>query len=218
MNLSEILTIFIGLFLGLVIVDITRRANRRRRNNLKFASSFIEIDQELKQNEIEESSNLSKSIEEEEIETEIANQERSEEGILLILYLKSQGQNELTLSLFKAELETVGMTYHEKGYFFFNSMTASDIHFSLLNGMKPGVLDEQSSTQLLSLVLDTRKNLNPVESFERMMGFATWFSESFKTDLLDDSRNILTKQMIDHMRQKAQEEQRQNLSAVNNET
>jgi len=39
-------------------------------------------------------------------------------------------------------------------------------------------------------------------------------SESFNADLLDENRNVLTKQMLVHMRQEAQEFQRQKLAIV----
>ena len=83
----------------------------------------------------------------------------------------------------------------------------------MLNGINPGIFNNETRTSLVSLVLDTQNNNNPVEALEKMLELANWFSKSFNADLLDESRNLLTKQMIDHMRQKAQEDQRQYLSS-----
>jgi FtsZ-interacting cell division protein ZipA len=106
----------------------------------------------------------------------------------------------------------MGMSYSEKGYFYYNSLSEEQINFTLLNGMKPGVFDN-NKTSMVSLVLDTKKNNNPVESFKKMLELAQWFSDSFDTDLLDESRNFLTKQMIDHMRQQAENDHQKYLIA-----
>ena len=220
MVLSEILTLLIGFLLSLVIVDGIRRLIKRRKNNLKFASAFVELEKDKQieglvesvERESEDNVNLDIDLTEVTSEQEVKNRKLTN-GLLLIIYIKTQSKDPLSLALIKNELETKGMSYNQKGFFYFNNLNQEQVNFSLLNGINPGIFNDETRTSLVSLVLDTQNNNNPVEALEKMLELANWFSKSFNADLLDESRNMLTKQMIDHMRQKAQEDQRQYLTS-----
>ena len=211
--LSELLTILIGLLLAIVLVDGIRRALRVRKKNLEFASKFIELEDEmeLKQELIEEDNEDAKL----DNPKEIIPRSDLRMGQLLIIYLQTDEEHKLSLSSMKSDLELQEMSFNDKGFFFFNSAKLPYIHFTLLNGIKPGHFEPSVEFSLVSIVLDTQRNSNPVEAFEKMLELSEWFSSNFKAIRLDESRNPLTKQMLDHMRQKAQDDQRQSLSNSN---
>ena len=60
----------------------------------------------------------------------------------------------------------------------------------------------------------SKKVTNVVESFDFMFSVVDSLSQEFPCKLLDENRNLLTKQMLDHMRNKALEFHRLNLSRV----
>ena len=191
MSLSEILTLLMGVLLALV--------------------QFIELQEN--ENIDDKDENPNPLNQEEHITSEDLNENSSKEiknknsasSIFLIINLRSKTLDQLSLPLIQSELKSMGMSYSEKGYFYYNSLSEEQINFTLLNGMKPGVFDNNKTS--------TKKNNNPVESFEKMLELAQWFSDSFDTDLLDESRNFLTKQMIDHMRQQAEDDHQKYLIA-----
>ena len=61
----------------------------------------------------------------------------------------------------------------------------------------------------MKLLAQTRENL--AEAFDLMSSLAKTLSEVFSCSLLDENRNLLTKQMLEHMRNVTQEYQRQHL-------
>ena len=61
-------------------------------------------------------------------------------------------------------------------------------------------------------MLDPGKTPKVVESFDLMFSVAQSLSETFSCSLLDENRNLLTKQMLEHMRNESQEFQRQSLA------
>ena len=101
----------------------------------------------------------------------------------------------------------------ERGYF--SVMDGDDqLLFNILNGKNPGTFLEGTFTSDIAFVLDPLSVHSPVEVFDLMYELSQIISESFNADLLDENRNILTKQMLVHMRQEAQEFQRQKLAVV----
>ena len=64
------------------------------------------------------------------------------------------------------------------------------------------------------MVLDPNNLSNPVESFDLLLQVSRALEEKFNCDLLDEDRNLLTKQMIEHMRQKVHDHRRQFLAST----
>ena len=73
---------------------------------------------------------------------------------------------------------------------------------------------EEKTSSDIALVLDPSKTPKVVESFDLMFSVAKSLSEDFSCSLLDENRNLLTKQMLEHMRDESQEFQRQRLANV----
>ena len=73
------------------------------------------------------------------------------------------------------------------------------------------VRDTRESEYLISL-----KQLKRVlpESFDLLINASQSLKENFKCEVLDEDRNLLTKQMIEHMRQQVLEYRRQFLAST----
>lgn len=222
-NLAEILTLIIGLLLALVFIDGIRRSLRGRASSLKvdlidseeiersdFEQEWLNGYDEKDNFEIpEESSN---EITEEFEEIDIS-QSSSLVRQLLIINLSSGKDNIFSYDSIPSMLRDYPFSFDERGYF---SVTDGDDHllFNILNGKNPGTFLEGTSTSDIAFVFDPLSVLSPVEVFDLMYEISQAISESFNADLLDENRNVLTKQMLVHMRQEAQEFQRQKLAIV----
>ena len=222
-NLAEILTLIIGLLLALVFIDGIRRSLRSRASALKVdlinsaETGRSDFEQEWLDG-YDEKDNFAIS---EEASNEIL-EEFEEIGIthssslvrrLLIINLSSGKDNIFSYDSIPSMLRGYPFSFDERGYF---SVTDGDDHllFNILNGKNPGTFLEGTSTSDIAFVFDPLNVLSPVEVFDLMYEISQTISESLNADLLDENRNVLTKQMLLHMRQEAQEFQRQKLAIV----
>ena len=211
-NLAEILTIIIGLLLALVFVDGIRRSIKIRKNKLK-----VDLAQPLAP-EAEELEDISDpTIDETEFLDEL---EDSVEDIpilkghsLIIFNLCSKDNETFSSTTLSESLSSYSFLFEDKGFFTFRDNT-EEILFSLINAKKPGNFLEEKTSSDIALVLDPSKTPKVVESFDLMFSVAKSLSEDFSCSLLDENRNLLTKQMLDHMRDESQEFQRQRLANV----
>ena len=212
LNLAEILTVIIGLLLALVFVDGIRRSVKTRKNKLKV---------DLVQPSVPETEELEDipgpTIDETEFLDEL---EDSVEDIpilkghsLIIFNLSSKDNETFSSITLSKSLSSYSFLFEDKGFFTFRDNT-EEILFSLINAKKPGNFLEEKTSSDIALVLDPSKTPKVVESFDLMFSVAKSLSESFSCSLLDENRNLLTKQMLDHMRDESQEFQRQRLANV----
>jgi|TARA_B110000438_G_scaffold301722_1_gene357346 FtsZ-interacting cell division protein ZipA len=216
-NLSETLTIIIGLLLVLVLFDGIRRSRRTKKSKLKVElMDGLEIDKELES-----------SVDELYVEDYDLNQEsqinsttdtnESEEFIketshdLFIFNIKSLNQDTFNHSSISEALEPRNSIFDNKGFFLICDDEEIPI-FTLINSKKPGTLFEGDSTGDISLFMDPSKSKNPLESFNLLLDLSSSLADTFHADLLDENRNHITKQMLAHLKQKAQEYQRQNFT------
>ena len=212
LNLAEILTVIIGLLLALVFVDGIRRSVKTRKNKLKV---------DLVQPSVPETEELEDipgpTIDETEFLDEL---EDSVEDIpilkghsLIIFNLSSKDNETFSSITLSKSLSSYSFLFEDKGFFTFRDNT-EEILFSLINAKKPGNFLEEKTSSDIALVLDPSKTPKVVESFDLMFSVAKSLSEDFSCSLLDENRNLLTKQMLDHMRDESQEFQRQRLANV----
>ncbi len=212
LNLAEILTVIIGLLLALVFVDGIRRSVKTRKNKLKV---------DLVQPSVPETEELEDipgpTIDETEFLDEL---EDSVEDIpilkghsLIIFNLSSKDNETFSSITLSKSLSSYSFLFEDKGFFTFRDNT-EEILFSLINAKKPGNFLEEKTSSDIALVLDPSKTAKVVESFDLMFSVAKSLSEDFSCSLLDENRNLLTKQMLDHMRDESQEFQRQRLANV----
>ena len=86
--------------------------------------------------------------------------------------------------------------------------------FSVLNGKNPGIFLDSVTSNDVALVLDPMNLSNPVEAFELFIEVSQSLKETFQCNILDEDRNLMTKQMIEHMKHQFHEQQRQFLASA----
>ena len=210
-NLAEILTLLIGCLLALVFIDGVRRAFRIRRSKLKV--DLIDTTSESNLNFEEEW----QGYEEHE---ETLSSEKSEEDLditpkvsLNIIHLNDDSGEVFSESTLSQALVFYNYTFEEKGFFtILDSDNAPS--FSILNGKNPGFFSESITSNDIALVLDPNNLSNPVEAFELFVEVSESLQETFQCNILDEDRNFMTKQMIEHMKHQFHEHQRQFLASA----
>ena len=213
-NLSEILTIVIGLLLALVFIDGIRRAIRIRRSSLKV--DLIDADEYVSKDFEEEwMQGFSDEAPKEEFEVgkEEASLDIKPSSSLLILHLSSQKKGQFSKDSISTALNGLNTVYEEKGLFTVLD-TNENIAFSIINGKKPGTFSEDNTSDDLALVLDPVNLSSPLESFDLLIQISQSLKEIFECEVLDEDRNLLTKQMIEHMKQQVIEYRRQHLAST----
>ena len=213
-NLAEILTLLIGCLLALVFIDGVRRAFRIRRSKLKV--DLIDTTSESNLNFEEEW----QGYEEHEEHEETLSSEKSEEELditpkvsLNIIHLNDASGEVFSESSLSQALVFYNYTFEEKGFFtILDSDNAPS--FSILNGKNPGFFSESITSNDIALVLDPNNLSNPVEAFELFVEVSESLQETFQCNILDEDRNFMTKQMIEHMKHQFHEHQRQFLASA----
>jgi FtsZ-interacting cell division protein ZipA len=213
-NLPEILTIVIGALLALVFIDGIRRAIRIRRSSLKV--DLMDVNEYVSK-DFEEEWMHGFSDEPPKEEFEVREEETSLDikpsTSLLILHLDSQKIDQFSKDSISAALNGLNFVYEEKGMF--TVLNANEnIAFSIINGKKPGTFLEDNTSDDLALVLDPVNLSSPLESFDLLIKISQSLKEIFECEVLDEDRNLLTKQMIEHMKQQVIEYRRQHLAST----
>ena len=212
LNLAEILTIIIGLLLALVFVDGIRRSIKTRKNKFKVdlvepSRSKIEGLEDIYNPSAEEAEFL------EELEKSVEDIHIHKGHGLFIINLCSKDSETFSYTSLSKSLSSYRSKFEDKGFFTLRDST-EEVLFSIINAKAPGSFLEEKSSSDLALVLDPNKTSKVVESFDLMFLVAKSLSETFSCSLLDENRNLLTKQMLEHMRDESQEFQRQRLANV----
>ena len=212
LNLAEILTIIIGLLLALVFVDGIRRSIKTRKNKLK-----VDLVQPSapKPGELEDipDPTIDKAEFLDELEESVEDIPILKGHSLIIFNLCSKDNETFSYTALSKSLSSYSFLFEDKGFFTFRDNT-EEILFSIINAKKPGNFLEEKTSSDIALVLDPSKTPKVVESFDLMFSVAKSLSEDFSCNLLDENRNLLTKQMLEHMRDESQEFQRQRLANV----
>jgi cell division protein ZipA len=101
-------------------------------------------------------------------------------------------------------LLTLGLKYGEMNIFHRHQDNAGNgqVTFSLANMMNPGTFDlddiENFSTQGITLFMTLPNTGDAFEVFENMLNAAKQLAVEFRAQLLDDKRNVMTKQTEQH--------------------
>ena len=223
-NLAEVLTLIIGSLLALVFIDGVRRSLRSRASSLKVdlidpvESEKTDFEKEWLDG-YDEGSNS--EISEEQITNEITEKifspdiDQNFDALhqLLIINLSSHRESVFTYDSISSILNNYSFLFNDRGYFVVTDEEGS-LLFNILNGRNPGTFLEGVATSDIAFVFDPLSVINPVEVFDLMCEISQIVSEACDSNLLDENRNMLTKQMLLHMRQEAQEFQRQKLAVV----
>jgi|TARA_B110000438_G_C15796396_1_gene643055 FtsZ-interacting cell division protein ZipA len=217
-NLAEILTLLIGCLLALVFIDGIRRALRIRQSKLKVdlintstdSSSELDFEEEWHQG-FEEKNDTEELIPE--AENEVIEPDITPLINLNIIHLNDDQHSEFTETSLSQALVFYNFVFEDKGFFTILDSDSSPA-FSILNGKNPGIFSEGISSNDIALVLDPKNLANPIEAFELFVEVSQSLQETFQCNILDEDRNFMTKQMIEHMKHEFHEHQRQFLASA----
>ena len=217
-NLAEILTLLIGCLLALVFIDGIRRALRIRQSKLKVdlintstdSSSELDFEEEWHQG-FEEKNDTEELIPK--AENEVVEPDITPLINLNIIHLNDDQRSEFTETSLSQALVFYNFVLEDKGFFTILDSDSSPA-FSILNGKNPGIFSEGISSNDIALVLDPKNLANPIEAFELFVEVSQSLQETFQCNILDEDRNFMTKQMIEHMKHEFHEHQRQFLASA----
>ena len=213
-NLAEILTLLIGCLLALVFIDGIRRALRIKRSKLKV--DLINPSSEESLDFVEEWQGYEDMEENEILSSEVTVEEAldiSPAINLNIIHLHDERDYVFSKSSLSQALVFYNYRFEDKGIF--TILDSDDAPaFTILNGKNPGIFSESIKSNDIALVLDPQNLTNPIESFELFIEVSQIIQETFQCQILDEDRNFMTKQMIEHMKNQFHEYQRQFLASA----
>ena len=90
------------------------------------------------------------------------------------------------------------------GFFSHRDLNGREV-FRVASGINPGLLEADTETHVLLMVLDLHQANDPIRAFETMLEFASSISEKLHASICDSARAPLSKQMIEHFKSRAQE-------------
>lgn len=99
-------------------------------------------------------------------------------------------------------LKNLGGKFVE-GFFLFSDESGKEL-FRVANAKKPGILDINTHTNVIVCATDLNRVINPVLSFDALTDIANTLTLKLDGVLCDSSRSPISKQMMIHLRSKAQ--------------
>lgn len=134
---------------------------------------------------------------------------------VIILSVVMPANHQMSGAALLPTLLTLGMKYGEMNIFHRHQDNAGNggVTFSLANMLNPGSFDldsmETFATQGVSLFMTLPNAGDPFAAFEQMLAAAKQLAQEFNAQLLDDKRNVMTKQTEQHYVSKIREFDRQ---------
>ncbi len=126
-----------------------------------------------------------------------------QEQDLIILNLVSMDKSNFDMNQVLTLLKNLDTKYIN-GFFSHRDIHGKEI-FRIASGIHPGLLESEVKTHVLLLALDLNQVNEPLRAFEKMLDLASSISEKLYASICDASRAPLSKQMIEHLKSKAQE-------------
>ena len=127
----------------------------------------------------------------------------TQEQELIILNLVSMDNSNFDMNQVLALLKNLDAKY-VNGFFSHIDLSGREI-YRIASGINPGLLEIDTKTHVLLMVLDLHQANDPVRAFETMLESASNISEKLHASICDSVRAPLSKQMIEHLKSKAQE-------------
>jgi len=134
---------------------------------------------------------------------------------VIILSVVMPENHQMSGAALLPSLLTLGMKFGEMNIFHRHHDNAGNgaVTFSLANMLNPGSFDLDSMetfvTQGVSLFMTLPNAADPFATFEQMLAAAKQLAQEFNAQLLDDKRNVMTKQTEQHYVGKIREFDRQ---------
>ena len=122
---------------------------------------------------------------------------------LIILNLVSMDKSNFDMNQVLTLLKNLDAKY-VNGFFSHKDLNGKEV-FRIASGINPGLLEAATETHVLLMALDLYQANDPVKAFEVMLESASSISEKLHASICDSARAPLSKQMIEHLKSKAQE-------------
>ena len=127
----------------------------------------------------------------------------TQEQELIILNLVSMDKSNFNMNQVLTLLKNLDAKY-VNGFFSYRDLGGREI-YRIASGINPGLLDSDTQTHVLLMALDLYQAIDPVKAFETMLESASGISEKLHASICDSARAPLSKQMIEHLKSRAQE-------------
>jgi FtsZ-interacting cell division protein ZipA len=122
---------------------------------------------------------------------------------LIILNLISMDKSSFDINQVLTLLKNLDAKYNH-GFFSFCDISGEEI-FRIASGINPGLIELETKTHVLLLALDLHQVIDPVKAFNMMLELSSEISEKLHASICDANRAPLSKQMIEHLKCKAQD-------------
>tara|TARA_B100001059_G_scaffold166166_1_gene165777 strand:+ start:1842 stop:2450 length:609 start_codon:yes stop_codon:yes gene_type:complete len=126
-----------------------------------------------------------------------------QEQELIILYLVSMDKSNFDMNQVLTLLKNLDAKYAD-GFFSYKDLSGKEL-FRIASGINPGLLETGTETHVLLMALDLYQANDPIKAFEIMLESASSISEKLHASICDSAKAPLSKQMIEHLKSKAQE-------------
>ena len=125
-----------------------------------------------------------------------------QEQELIILNLVSMDKSNFDMNQVLTLLKNLDAKY-VNGFFSHRDLSGREV-YRIASGINPGLLKTDTETHVLLMALDLHQANDPVRAFETMLESASNISEKLHASICDSVRAPLSKQMIEHLKSKAQ--------------
>lgn len=122
---------------------------------------------------------------------------------LIILNLVSMDKSNFDMNQVLTLLKNLDAKY-VNGFFSHRDLNGKEV-FRIASAINPGLLEAGTETHVLLMALDLYQANDPVKAFEVMLESASSISEKLHASICNSARAPLSKQMIEHLKSKAQE-------------
>ena len=127
----------------------------------------------------------------------------TQEQELIILNLVSMDKSNFNMNQVLTLLKNLDAKY-VNGFFSYRDLNGREV-YRIASGLNPGLLEADTETHVLLMALDLNQANDPVRAFEAMLESASSISEKLHASICDAKRAPLSKQMIEHLKSRAQE-------------
>ena len=220
MIFSEILVLFLALVIAITLVLMLRKLFFGSKSKIQIDKKvnsrelFEPVGSENSESEVFQDNDLEKLSENGDLDSSQEGEIENTQSEMLTLHLENSEESKFSYDAIKKFLGSNKIEYNDEGGWFKILIEEND-SFLLINGLNPGKFipeDGLLETQVMTLVYSFKPKANSVSAFSKMIDIAQLMAENFQSEILDSDRNNLTKQMVDHYSQIAEEFDLKNLA------
>ena len=220
MSINEIIIILLGLAISVTLILIFKRIFFGKKSAIEINKKvnsrelFEPVGSENSEREVFQDNDLEKLSENGDLDSSQEGEIENTQSEMLTLHLENSEESKFSYDAIKKFLGSNSIEYSDEGGWFKISIEEDD-SFLLVNGLNPGKFvpeDGLLETQVMTLIYSFKPKANSVFAFSMMIDIAQLMADNFQSEILDSDRNNLTKQMVDHYSQIAEEFDLNNLA------